>query len=275
MTFVLQLADDAEQPMYSSHLIRALHFMLAGFDLRARPGRWRDGPVYVTGQHGVVAYTAPDAALVPELITALVVELNRAQGPALVTAAMAHLNLVRIHPFRDGNGRAARVLQSLVLGRQGMLTPLFMSVEEYLGTHTPAYYEALATTGDRFLPDRDAGPWLRFMLQAHVAQAEAYRERLRRFDRLWLDLMRLTGLAEDDRTLGALMDAAMGLKVTRASYQALLERDGRAVSSRSAARDLMLLVERGWLAPVGDNRGRVYVAASPLAALWPGSGGGR
>jgi Fic family protein len=49
---------------------------------------------------------------------------------------MAHLNLVMIHPFRDGNGRMARCLQSVVLAREGVLSPVFMSVEEYLGRNT-------------------------------------------------------------------------------------------------------------------------------------------
>src|SRR5659263_266605 len=38
---------------------------------------------------------------------------------------MAHLNLVMIHPF-CGNGRVARCFQSLVLARQGVLSPVFM-----------------------------------------------------------------------------------------------------------------------------------------------------
>ena len=33
---------------------------------------------------------------------------------------MAHLNLVLVHPFRDGNGRMARCLQTLVLARDGI-----------------------------------------------------------------------------------------------------------------------------------------------------------
>jgi len=41
---------------------------------------------------------------------------------------MAHLNLVMIHPFSDGNGRMARCLQTLVLGREGILEPEFSSL---------------------------------------------------------------------------------------------------------------------------------------------------
>jgi len=46
--------------------------------------------------------------LVPSLVDELVDSLTDTADDALVQAAMAHLNLVMIHPFRDGNGRLAR-----------------------------------------------------------------------------------------------------------------------------------------------------------------------
>ncbi|NIA03686.1 MAG: hypothetical protein GWP12_04075 [Nitrospirae bacterium] len=64
--------------------------------------------------------------------------------PSMVRAGMAHLNLVMVHPFKDGNGRMARALQTLVLARERILAPQFSSIEEYLGRNTPAYYGVLA-----------------------------------------------------------------------------------------------------------------------------------
>lgn len=61
---------------------------------------------------------------------------------------MAHLNLVMIHPFSDGNGRMARCLQTLVLAREGILEPEFSSIEEYLGRNTQDYYSVLAETSE-------------------------------------------------------------------------------------------------------------------------------
>lgn len=60
---------------------------------------------------------------------------------------MAHLNLVMIHPFRDGNGRMARALQTLVLALDEVLEPTFSSIEEWLGSNTADYYLVLAATG--------------------------------------------------------------------------------------------------------------------------------
>ena len=85
---------------------------------------------------------------------------------------MAHLNLAMIHPFKDGNGRMARVLQTLVLARERAGRPEFSSIEEYLGRNTDAYYAILQQVGQgRWNPHRDALPWVRFCLIAHYRQA--------------------------------------------------------------------------------------------------------
>jgi Fic family protein len=79
-----------------------------------------------------------------------------------IRAAMAHLNLVMTHPFRDGNGRMSRCLQTLVLARDQILAPQFSSIEEYLGRNTQAYYRVLQQVGgNTWHPQHDARPWIR------------------------------------------------------------------------------------------------------------------
>src|ERR1035437_6738344 len=95
-----------------------------------------------------------------------------ADDDPLVRGALAHLNLVMIHPFRDGNGRMARCLQTLVLARDQILEPEFSSIEEYLGGNTESYYQVLAQVGrGRWNPTGDTRPWVRYCLQAHYVQA--------------------------------------------------------------------------------------------------------
>ncbi len=187
MTYVLELADDRHFA-YSASLIKALHYQMLSYDLTKRPGRWRAGPIFVRSEpSGERVYEGPDADLVPVLVEELVGSLNvESEVPALVRAAMAHLNLVMIHPFSDGNGRMARCLQSLVLAREGILAPQFCSIEEYLGSNTPAYYACWRRLApERGIPERDARPWVRFCLTAHYRQAQTLLRRSREMQRLW------------------------------------------------------------------------------------------
>ena len=102
---------------------------------------------------------------------------------------MAHLNLVMIHPFRDGNGRMSRCLQTLVLAREQILAPQFCSIEEYLGRNTQSYYKVLQQVGsENWHPQHDARPWIRFCLEAHFVQASSVLRRVEESEAIWTQL---------------------------------------------------------------------------------------
>jgi Fic family protein len=272
MTYVLQLATDEDSGFtYSVQLLKSLHFMMTDYDLRNRPGRWRAGAIYVRKEEtdGIV-YEGPDIDQVPHLIEELVDTLNSPCEERLVQAGMAHLNLTMIHPFRDGNGRMARCLQSLVLARSKVLAPVFMSIEEYLGRNTQKYYDVLAEVGQgSWQPDNDARSWLRFILTAHLRQARTMLLRVKEAERLWVDLERLAerqGLPE--RILPVLFDASMGLRVRNATYRAGLKEAGEeTITEQTALRDFQRLVTAGLLIPSGEKRGRFYAGGEELRAL--------
>src|SRR6202451_3016009 len=160
MTYVLQVAED-DDAVVDEGVIKALHFMMLKHDLSKSPGRWRGGHIGVRNDAtGQIVYEGPDAELIGELIDSMLGTLRQDDAPTLIRAAMAHLNLVMFHPFRDGNGRMARCLQTLVIARDRINTPVFSSVEEYLGRNTQAYYEILAEVGQAgWHPENDARPW--------------------------------------------------------------------------------------------------------------------
>jgi len=267
MTYVLQMAGEADFN-YGIQLLKGLHFMMIGYDLKSRPGRWRQGTIYVRNDAtGETVYEGPDIDEVPDLMAALVSDLNaREEGPALVRAAMAHLNLVMVHPFRDGNGRMARCLQTLVLAREGVMSPVFSSIEEYLGRNTQAYYDVLGQVGGgHWQPDRDARMWVRFSLTAHLRQARTVLRRVKETEKLWTDLEKITqrqGLP--DRVLPALYEASIGFRVRRATYRAT---DRESITEQMATRDLHDLVTAGLLVPQGEKRGRFYLAGDELKAV--------
>lgn len=265
MTYVLQLAGDPHF-RYSADLLRSLHFMMLQHTLAKNPGRWRPGPIFVyDDEREERVYVGPDAEQVPGLVDELLGFLNGNPGmPGVVKAAMAHLNLVMIHPFSDGNGRMARCLQTLVLARSGVLAAPFSSIEEYLGRNTRTYYDVLAAVGGgSWQPERDARPWIRFCLTAHYRQASTLLLRTREIGRLWDALeeeIARRGLPE--RMLLAMADAAVGLRVRNATYRPIAD-----ITEGLASKDLKTLVAQGLLVPQGEKRGRFYVASDELKAI--------
>lgn len=266
MTYVLQRANDPHFT-YSEELIRSLHYFMLRHELSKDPGLWRPGEVYVRNDStGEIVYTGPDAEAVPSLVRELVqwLEGGDLDSSVMICAGMAHLNLVMIHPFRDGNGRMARCLQTLVLAREGIFAPEFSSIEEYLGRNTLDYYTVLAKVGGgRWQPGRDASPWIRFVLTAHYRQARRVQARIKEANRLWDELeIEVRRLHLPERTMDALQYTAVGYRLRNAEYRSMTE-----VNEGMATRDLAALVRAGLLEARGERRGRFYVAAEPLRVL--------
>lgn len=267
MTYILQIAHD-DQRIIHPELLKALHFMMLKHELDKSPGLWRLRPVQVVREpDGTTVYEGPPWEAVPPLMDAALHDLATDDGPVLVRAAMAHLNLVMIHPFRDGNGRMARALQTLVLAQDGILAPVFSSIEEYLGRNTRAYYDVLALVGEgHWSPRNDARPWVRFCLTAHFRQATTLKRRIDEAEGLWRQCAQL---AEDrglpERTIGPLVEAALGFRIRNATYRTIVEITlGEEVSFQTASRDLQRLVTAGYLTAVGDRRSRHYFATEQL-----------
>lgn len=265
MTYVLHACED---PFFdfSKQFLKSLHFMMVGYDLSAFPGRWRPGSVYVVDKAtGETVYDAPTADLVDPLIQELMTYLrSKSEQSSIVTAAMAHLNLTLIHPFKDGNGRMARALQTLMLAKEGHVHPIFSSIEEWLGRNTTEYYRVLAEVGaGSWHPENDAHPWVRFCLKAHYQQAGTVIRRFDEYDELYMAISELVekyGLI--DRMSMPLFDCALGGRLTNLRYQKDAD-----VPQHTAGRDLKHLTDLDLLVSHGEKRGRYYLANSEIRTL--------
>lgn len=266
MSYVLQLTDDPDFT-FDASLLRSLHYMLLSHDIAKSPGRYRGGPVFVRDERtDEVVYEGPDWTDVAGLVNELAEQLRSGSDgcPVYVRAAMAHLNLVLIHPFRDGNGRMARCLQTLVLSRDKILAPVFSSIEEFLGANTEDYYAVLALTGrGSWHPEHDASAWVRFNLRAHHIQAQTVKVRNREAGALWVAVEAIVeGQGLPERAIPALCDAALGLRLRRSGYER-----SSGVAGKTATRDLTALVSAGLLVAHGETRGRQYRGGGALRRL--------
>ena len=262
MDHVGAMADDPSF-RWLDRVILDLHFDACRFQRDKSPGRWRTGPIGVTGGDGRIVYQAPDAAEVPRLMNEVVDWLERGDRSehVAVRAAMAHLHVVSVHPFRDGNGRVSRIVQSLVLARDGIVSPEFASIEEYLSMHTAEYYEALRRVqgAGSYDPGRDARSWVTFCIDGHLEQA---RRRLAQIEQAAERWGRLEQLVDErrwpDRLVIALEQALIG-GTDRARYAA--EADIAAVT---ATGDLRRLSDAGLLLSQGGGRATRYAPSEAL-----------
>ncbi len=240
-----------------------LHFDACYFQKDRDPGQYRRSGIEVTNPGGgPSAYVGPPYEQVPKLMREVIAWLDRGDLAAhvAVRAAMAHLHLVSVHPFSDGNGRISRIVQSLVLARGGLLAPEFVSIEEYLGRNTDRYYATLQRVqGGSYRPERDAAPWVRFCVDAHIEQAQRRLAQIAEAGKRWSFL---EGLVEQhgwpDRLVVAL-EQSLFHGADRASYAVEAE-----VSQQTASNDLRRLRDAGLVVQQGNGRSTRYLASKRL-----------
>lgn len=266
LEYVLARGAAGNHAPFDETEIRAMHFMMLRHDPGKSPGSYRQGPIFVHDERtDLQVYEAPEADKVPTLMTALVDSLNTgADVDPVVRSAIAHLNLVMIHPFRDGNGRMARALATSVLTRSDIGEPEFSSIEEWLGANTDDYYAVLAITGQGvWQPRPNAHLWVSFILRAHHMQAQTVARRVKQAGETWIELNELaTKLHLPERTIDAMFDAVLGYRIRRADYVKRVE-----VEQHTATRDLAALTDAGILLPHGTGRGRLYTAGERLQQI--------
>ena len=167
----------------SLRLIKEIHGVLLakGRGSNQTPGEFRRSQNWIGGSRpGNAAFVPPPAEQVLECMSQLELFLHdQPQAtPVLLKAALAHVQFETIHPFLDGNGRLGRLLITLLLCEQKVLSEPMLYLSLYFKTHRQYYYELLNNV--RMTGDWEA--WLDFFAEAVIvtsAQAvEAARQLL-------------------------------------------------------------------------------------------------
>jgi Fic family protein len=203
----------------------------------AAPGEYRRIQNYVVNSiTGEVVYIPPPAHEVPILMAELVAWLNKEQDthPVLVSG-IAQYQLVHIHPFLDGNGRASRLLSTLCLYRAGYDFKRLFTLSEYYDRDRPAFYRALQGVRERGM---DLTGWLEYFTRGLAVQLTEVKTRGEQVIRRDL-LVREYGLTDrQSKALGHLLERG---SLTIQEYERLCPE----VSRRTLQRDLRELVEKG------------------------------
>lgn len=260
MSFVLRRADDAAF-RWDRELLIGLHDRVLAGSWGAGAGRFRGGPAYVVDARSAgLMFQPPPAEAVPGLVDAACAAMQEWREHPALSAAWIHAALAAIHPFRDGNGRAARVVASLAMYRGGFRLPEFTSLEEWWGRHLTEYYAAFQCLGSAFDGRADVTPLIRAHVEAQLHQVRALdlRERVER--KVWLAVEEAVAASQlPARVANAAWDAFFGRSVTPRYYRPLAD-----VSPATATNDLAAAVAAGLLRPEGRARSRTYRAGEGL-----------
>lgn len=156
----------------SLRLIREMHGVLLsrGRGSDQAPGEFRRTQNWIGGTRpGNAAFVPPPAEQVLECMGKLELFLHDQPEltPALLKAALAHVQFETIHPFLDGNGRLGRLLITLLLCERKVLRKPMLYLSLYFKTHRQYYYELLNNV--RLTGDWEA--WLDFFAEAVIVTA--------------------------------------------------------------------------------------------------------
>lgn len=122
-------------------------------------------------------YPAPDWKKVPNLMKDLLDWLNSPleKIPAVFSSSLLHLQFVNIHPFRDGNGRCARILATWELYRKEFDTLHIFSLDEVLLENRDLYIKNLQRVQvEKYSLDN----WLEFMAETILETIERVYNRI-------------------------------------------------------------------------------------------------
>lgn len=98
--------------------------------------------------------------------------------PAVFSSAIFHLRLAEIHPFRDGNGRLARIMATWELYRRGFDTLHIFALDEILQENRSLYIKNLQRVQ---VEGQDLGGWIEFMAETILETLERVEKRIQAF----------------------------------------------------------------------------------------------
>ncbi len=157
-----QLNNYCDKPI-TKNTILSVHKDLTK-DLLKNPeyeGKFRDTRVFIGNLHTQkINYMPPDAYKVPYLVDELLDWLNNSTDEMypVIIAGILHYELVRIHPFVDGNGRTSRLMATLILSIHKFNIDNYFTLDEFYNIDRQAYVDAL-NSADK---NHDLTNWLEY-----------------------------------------------------------------------------------------------------------------
>jgi len=204
---------------------------------------------------GEIFFNPPQNKDVPRLMKDLIEWINSEEAKELdpvIEAGIVHYEFVRIHPFVDGNGRAARVLAALILNQRGFDTKQFFCLDDYYDVDQNEYYQALQNVKQDTL---DMTNWLEYFADGVHVSIEAVKERV---VRLSSERLRKTPRGEQialtERQMMIVEFINQNGSITNRTVQDMFK-----ISDRAALKEIRKLVDLKVIKSKGKGRSLHYI----------------
>ena len=255
-----------EELPLSLRLFRELHNILMEEvrGERATPGEFRQSQNWI----GPSGCTLNEATFVPPPTPEMLDALDQLEKflhadtdlPPLAELALIHYQFEAIHPFLDGNGRIGRLLITLFLCQQGILTKPLLYLSAFFERHRQEYYELLLGISQRGAWRR----WIEFFLQAVVEQSNDAVRRARRLLGLHQSYYQTSLEKRLPPTAGQLIELIFMRPVINVS----VVREFLRVTFPAAQKAINALGKEGILTEItGGKRNKTYTAEEILKIL--------
>jgi Fic family protein len=200
----------------------------------------------------VVEYMPPKTEEVPQLVQEFIDWLNLDKSwemnPVLL-AGIVHYEIARIHPFIDGNGRAARLFATVILYLSDFDHRRIFALDDYYDRDRQAYYAALKTAQ---ISDGDITRWLEYFTDGILYSVTEAKDAV-----LKVGSKRKSGQAQialTPKQMQIVEFINVNGKVTNKDLQSLFK-----ISAQAVHKELVKLVELKVIKPVGEGRALHYL----------------
>ena len=168
----LRAAQNAMQDGYpiSPSLIKGIHQRLLSFGRGAKksPGEFKTEQNYLADKNKKeILFIPVSPEKLQEGLDSLFEYMNKSDHPALLKAAMTHIEFEALHPFKDGNGRIGRMIITLMLWSSGTISAPHFYVSGYLEDNKGLYIDTMRNVSEH----GDWESWCAFFLEAIEQQA--------------------------------------------------------------------------------------------------------
>lgn len=261
MEFLGQIKGENLEKNISEKFILDLHKMTVEKILPPeRCGQYRTTQVVVkNSQTGEITFTPPAAVAVPLQVKDLLDFINTATPDDIhpvLKSGVVHYELVRIHPFIDGNGRVSRALSTYILFQEGYDIRRFFSLEEYFDNNAAEYYSALQSVSKN---EGNLTEWLTYFTQGVAIELSKIKEKI---EKISVDVK-----LKEQQGGAPIMLSERQLKIIEYIQKVgYLQNSGfkqlfPMVSEDTVLNELRYLIKNGLVKKSGSTKGAKYIRA--------------